>query len=118
MTILRKIIANNQRIQHTHDLFGSNFPMQLEPIVYTFASNLSEDYTGGYWEFYSLSNGGFYMAPDSDKPFKVSCANGYEGSLSADAFGVNCCLYSYSDLSFSNDIYINHYYNAASWSLL
>lgn len=50
------------------------------------------------------------MAPDSDKSFKVSCAIGYEGTLSADAFGINCCLYGYSHLSFSDDIFLDHYY--------
>ena len=49
------------------------------------------------------------MAPDYGS-FKVSCANGYQGILSADAMGINCCLYAYSDLSFSDDIYIDHYY--------
>ena len=110
MTILRTKIANNQRIQHTHDLFEINFPLSLEPLVYTFAGNLAESYSGGYWEFYSLSNGGFYMAPGSDKPFKVSCENGYEGTLSADALGITVCLYAYSHLSFSDEVFINHYH--------
>ena len=110
MTILRTKIANNQRIQITHDLFGINFPLSLEPLVYTFASNLADTYTGGYWKFYSLSNGGFYMAPDYDGSFEVCCANGYEGTLSADAFGITVCLYAYSHLSFSEDIFIDHYH--------
>ena len=81
MTVLRTKVANHLRIQHTHDLFGINFPLSLEPLVYTFAGNLAEEYNGGYWECYTLSNGGFYMAPDSDKQFKVCCENGYEGTL-------------------------------------
>ena len=36
MTILRTIVQNNQRIQHTHDLFGIHFPLSLELLVYTF----------------------------------------------------------------------------------
>ena len=52
----------------------------------------------------SLSNGGFIMCPESDKPFHVSCMNGYEGTLSADAFGITVCLYAYSNLSFSEDL--------------
>ena len=58
---------------------------------------------GGYWEFYSLSNCGFYMAPKSDSIFHVSCENGFEGNLSADALGITACLYAYSHLSFSDD---------------
>lgn len=48
-----------------------------------------------------LDNGGFYMAPNSDT-FQVSCQNGYEGTLSGDAFGITVCLYAYSELSFSD----------------
>ena len=31
------------------------------------------------------------------------CSNGFEGVLSADAFGITCSLYAYSLLSFSAD---------------
>ena len=110
MSILRTPVPSHLRIQHTHDLFGVNFPLSLEPLVYAFAGNLSNDYSGGYWNFYTLSNGGFYMAPDSDTPFKVNCENGFEGSLSADALGIAICLYAYSHLSFSEDLFIDHYY--------
>lgn len=70
--------------------------MRLEPFVY----DIAEEYNGGYWEFYTLSNGGFYMAPRSDTKFNISCENGYEGVLSADALGIAVCLYAYSNLSF------------------
>ena len=60
------------------------------------------DYDGGYWEFYTLSNGGFYMSPSSDSTFHVSCENGFEGDLSADALGIVACLYAYSNLSFGD----------------
>ena len=64
------------------------------------AERLSPDYAGGYWQFYALGNGGFYMAPQSDAAFAVRCENGFEGRLSADALGVAACLYAYSNLSF------------------
>lgn len=50
---------------------------------------------------YRLENGGFYMAPDEDT-FRVSCPNGFEGTMSGDAFGIVVCLYAYSELSFSS----------------
>jgi hypothetical protein len=95
-------VAENQRLSHTDKLFGLGFPLAIEPAIYTFADHLAEDYQGGYWQFYTLSNGGFYMSPIADNPFQVSCDNGYEGSLSVDAFGLVCCLYAYSHLSFSS----------------
>ena len=45
---------------------------------------------------YALSNGGFYMAPETDRVFPVSATNGFEGEMSADAFGITVCLYVFS----------------------
>ena len=102
MSISRKCLNDTERINHTAKLFGDHFPLRLEPFVFDMARNLSRDYRGGYWEMYGLSNGGFYMAPASDTLFQVSCMNGYEGNLSADALGITVCLYAYSNLSFSD----------------
>lgn len=102
-TVTRQRVADDQRIEHTAAIFGIRFPLNLEPLVYTFAERLSPDYDGGYWVYYTLSNGGFYMAPDSEQAFHVTCDNGYEGMLSADALGITVCLYAYSHLSFSKD---------------
>lgn len=102
-SITSQFIVENQRVNHTAALFGLNFPLKLEPFVYFMADTMCADYNGGYWEFYTLENGGFYMAPHTDKPFRVYCENGFEGDLSADAFGIVCCLYAYSHLSFGED---------------
>ncbi|MDP3818294.1 MAG: antirestriction protein [Methylotenera sp.] len=101
--ITRKLVQNNQRIEVTAELFGMYFPVQLEPYVYSITGNIAFEYNGGYWEFYQLSNGGFYMAPSTDILYQVSCENGYEGKLSADSLGITACLYAYSHLSFSNN---------------
>jgi len=68
-------LSDDQRIAYPAALFGAAFPFGVEPAIFTFAQELSSDYTGGYWEFYALSNGGFYMAPKTDEPFKVACQN-------------------------------------------
>ena len=103
--ITRQQLEIDRRVSHTAALFGVHFPMQFEPYVYTVTSGLSRDYRGGYWQFYALSNGGFYMAPDADRLFPVVCENGYEGNLSADALGITACLYAYSHLSFAGDAF-------------
>ena len=113
-TITRKQVSDKQRIQHTADLFGIRFPLNIEPAIYSIAGNLVTEYRGAYWEFYSLNNNGFYMAPCSDKAYQVGCDNGFEGMLSADALGITACLYAYSHLSFTAnpafaDICSNHY---------
>ncbi len=98
--ITRRTLAEGERADFVHALFGLNFPLRLEPTIFTMADMLAEDYNGGFWQFYLLANGGFYMAPDGERGFKVSCENGFEGELSADALGITACLYSYSHLSF------------------
>jgi len=92
-----------RRGAHTAALFGLNFSLRLEPFVFSVAGQLSPDYRGGYWHFYALSNGGFYMAPQSDGLFAVACENGFEGQLSADALGITACMYAYGHLSFVSE---------------
>jgi hypothetical protein len=103
--IYREILADDQRANHTTKLFGIHFPMRLEPTIYAMTDKLSADYSGGYWDFYALSNGAFYMAPNADHPFAVASMNGYEGSMSADALGITACLFAYSNLSFGGDAF-------------
>jgi len=89
-----------QRLNVTANLFGVHFPFRLEPTIYGMADRLAPAYNGGYWHFYALSNGGFYMAPATDAIYDVNCENGFDGKLSADALGITACLYAYSHLSF------------------
>lgn len=100
-TIFSELLGEQQRGAHRAKLFGIEFPLYIEPLVFDTAGDLSTDYSGGFWQFYALSNGGFYMAPCSGAPLHVVCDNGYVGELSADAFGVTACLYVYSQLSFT-----------------
>jgi hypothetical protein len=72
---------------------GQNlFPSYLE--------RLSADYSGGYWAFYELSNGGWYSAPMSDQRYGMFWpGNGYEGEMSADAAGITASLYALCQLA-------------------
>lgn len=99
-TIQCKLLHKAQRVTHSAKLFGTSFPMVLEPFVFNMAAKLSRDYDGGLWNFYSLSNGAFYLAPTSPKSFPVSSENGFHCSMTADALGITVCLYAYSHLSF------------------
>jgi hypothetical protein len=108
------LVPEDRRLSVTAELFGTWFPTRIEPVVYTITGRLAEDYTGGYWDFWTLSNGGFYMAPSGDRIFHVICENQFEGDLSADALGITACLYAYSNLSFSLTVmareYARHYH--------
>ena len=113
--ITREFVTEERRADFVDALFGLSFPLQLEPCIFVIGSELSSDYRGGYWAFYALGNGGFYTAPDDDRMFAVSCKNGYEGTMSADALGITACLYAFSRLSFVASegiarVYARHYH--------
>jgi hypothetical protein len=100
--VSRELVPEDQRMSITEKLFGLHFPMQIEPVVYGITDRMAKNYSGGYWDMYTLSNGGWYMAPSDERIFHVTCDNMFEGDLSADALGITACLYAYSHLSFSN----------------
>lgn len=103
-TITSHLVPEADRLAFVDKLFGINYVLKLEPTVFRFAEQLAAPiYNGGYWQFFALSNGGFYMAPRLSTIFDVSCENGFEGKLSADALGLVAFLYSYSHLSFGGD---------------
>ena len=100
--VTRELVLEDQRMSITERYFGVHFPLKLEPVIYGITEKMAVDYHGGYWEFYTLSNGGFYMAPAEDRFFHVICDNMFEGDLSGDALGITACLYAYSHLSFTD----------------
>lgn len=100
--IIATNVPDHLRNTITADLFDAYFPLQFEPFIFSMASRLSDDYGGGYWRFYTLSNGGFYMVPDSDGNSQVISPNGWEGFMSPDAFGISVTMFAYSNLSFGS----------------
>ena len=99
--VTREFVPEDRRMAIVERLFGVHFPLQIEPVVYGITERMAPEYHGGYWDFYTLSNGGFYMAPATDSIFHVICDNYFEGDLSGDALGITACLYAYSHLSFT-----------------
>jgi hypothetical protein len=98
--ITKHPIVDNDYYEHIGKLFGAHFTMTLEPHIYNGARTLSDDYCSGHWDFFSLSNGGFFMAPRSNKSFNVSCAYGEPVKMSAEGLGIAACLFAFSQLSF------------------
>jgi len=101
--ITSNLVPDRERMNIVAELFGIHFPMRIEPLVFALAEEMGHEYRGGLWKFFTLSNGGFYMSPDFDGLFTVSCENGFSGPMSADALGITACLYAYSHLSFTDN---------------
>jgi hypothetical protein len=119
--VTRELVPEARRMAITGKYFGLHFPLQLEPVIFGITERMAEDYSGGYWDMYTLSNGGFYMAPAEDRNFHITCDNMFEGDLSADAIGVTACLYAYSHLSFSDGrfgrVCAAHYYHLREYMM-
>jgi hypothetical protein len=98
-SIVRERVDDSRRPMTLPHYFGHR-TMMFERAVYGFMDRFAPDYQGGFWHFYDLSNGGFYMAPDRESyRFHVD-TNGYEGVMTADAAGIAVCLFACSHLSF------------------
>jgi hypothetical protein len=100
--VTKRQAAENERLGFLSRFVTTRMSFQLESALYSLAESLTEgQYHGGLWEFYELSNGGFYMAPNIDKQFNVVVpGNFYEGTLSSDALGIVVTLMVLSRLSF------------------
>jgi hypothetical protein len=65
------------------------------------AMHLFDDtYHGGWWDFFKLSNGGFYVALKDDKQFHMVSPNGFECDVDANTAGIIVSAFVYSNLSF------------------
>jgi hypothetical protein len=112
-------VSAHARISTLPRHFGSRM-VTVEDRVYHFMREFVAEYKGGFWEFYELSNGGFYMAPVSE-PVKFSVhGNGFEGTMSADAAGITVCLFTFSHLSFQlpeQDVLSRHFHKLRDFAL-
>jgi len=95
-------VPGPQRMTFLPQFFGKFF-MQGEQLLFNWADRLSPQYSGGFWNFYTLSNGGFFAAPHMgvEKVEVRQNLNGYEGSMSEQAFGVVVTLFALNHLIMS-----------------
>jgi hypothetical protein len=86
--------------------------LTVERAVCDALDELAPEYHGGYWQFYELSNGGFYMAPATESLRICVPGNHFDDLFSADAAGIVACLFAYGRLSSvdDSDAMAEHYY--------
>jgi hypothetical protein len=110
--IAATVVPEHSRVQFLPAHLGRHM-MMGEACIYGWLDRLSIDYNGGFWDFYTLSNGGFYMAPSGDKRFNIDVSgNGFSGEMSADAAGIVASLFGLCYLAnrFGDDKSINQYH--------
>ena len=97
--IVATAVPHHLRLRFLPHHFGRSM-MRVESEIFTQMGDLCADYAGAFWEFYNLSNGGCYMAPQSAERVAISVdGNGYQGTVSADAAGIIATLFALSHLS-------------------
>lgn len=80
-------VSESDRLSFLPYLFGDDY-LLAEMQVYATAERYLPQYTGGFWHFIRLPEGGGYMAPDGDRVHVVNDDNWFDKTLSGDAAGI------------------------------
>ena len=101
--VTASLVASDRRLDFLPTYFGPSLMLRGEAFVYNWMRRLSDDYDGGFWNFYELSNGGFYLAPTLPARLWIEVeSNGYDGEMSADAAGIVATLFALGQLFAGN----------------
>jgi len=94
------VLPEESRMGFLPAFFGDAFMVVGESLIFHWMTVLSKDYNGGLWNYVTLSNRGFYMAPESAKKYSV-CLPGQSSKddLSPDAAGIVATLFALEQLA-------------------
>ena len=96
--VLAMLVAQAERLDFLPRHFGRQM-MTFEAAVYAQMRVLAAEYSGGYWEFHDLGNGGCFMAPRCPS-LRIVAPNGFDETMDAESAGIVATLYALSALSF------------------
>ncbi|HDG1669645.1 TPA: antirestriction protein [Kluyvera ascorbata] len=121
--IAASVVPDDLRIGFWPKHFGS-IPqwITLEPRIFAWMDRLCVNYHGGIWRFATLSNGGAFMAPESESDEKWTLFNSMNGNgaeLTDEAAGIVACLMAYSHHACRTecDAMTEHYYRLRDFAL-
>lgn len=116
--IIVSIVRDNDRLAFLPRVVGGHY-LRAEHSVYNYMQYICPNYTGGFWNYYTLSNGGFYMAQQSTESIRIEIdSNGYCGEMSADAAGIVACLFMLCALAAKthDDLIIDRYHQLREYA--
>ena len=97
--VVAVLVDEKQRLNFLPSYFGVRSMMRGEALVFAWMKSLSVDYSRGLWNFYELTNGGFYMAPSTPGLLRINVTgNGFSSKVSADAAGIIATMFALSQL--------------------
>jgi hypothetical protein len=116
-SVTSSLVGDDDRLTFLPSYFGLGLMMRGEALVYSWLRQLCKGYSGAYWHYYKLANGGFYMAPElSERLHLYVEGNGFSGEMSAEAAGIVANLFALSQLAAETegtdkgDALIDHYH--------
>ncbi len=96
--ITKTLVKEKDRLNFLPKHLGNNF-LKFETLVYAFMDNFCEGYSGGFWTFWTLDNGGILMTLDSQQSFKViNPMNYFEDTMSAEALSIGVNMFALNAL--------------------
>ncbi|CAM6608705.1 Antirestriction protein [Enterobacter intestinihominis] len=121
--VTASVVPDELRIGFWPQHFGS-IPqwITLEPRIFAWMDRLCTDYHGGIWHFLTLSNGGAFMAPETEQDETWTLFNSMNGNgaeLTGEAAGIVACLmvYSHHACRTECDAMTEHYYRLRDFAL-
>lgn len=120
------IQANRVPLSKRQDFWKTHFGTvkgftTFEVVIFTIMDQFCDEYTGGYWEYCTLPNGGAFIYPNlgSEKLTLFNMYNGNEAVLSPEAAGVAVCLILYSQWSFrtESELLVEYFYQLRDYAI-
>ena len=109
--ITKSLVEEKDRLNFLPHYFGENY-LRYELLVFLFADKFCDEYHGGYWDFYHLSNSCPLMVLSSESCHKVvNDMNFFTDAMSSEAMSVGVNIFAmYALLEETRDSDLIHYY--------
>ena len=113
------VVGEIDRLRVLPQYCGARYMLVVENAVYDWMGMVCADYTGGQWDFYELSNGGFFMAMRGVESFDIEAPNYYSGKMSAEAAGITATLYALNEVACktAQSHIVDLYYNLREYAV-
>jgi hypothetical protein len=111
------LVPEPQRLEILPKFFGARHMIRAEGLVYAWMKRLDDSYAGDYWHYYTLSNGGFFMAPSVPAKRTLNWHGHFE--VSAEAAGIAASMFAINQLCNETELdeHIELYYALRTYAI-
>jgi len=96
--IIKTLVEEKDRIDFLPKHLG-NKHLKFEMLVYSLMDSFTKDYSGGFWNFWTLDNDGIFMTLDSIQSFEViNPMNYFEDTMTAEALSIGVNIFALNAL--------------------